>query len=553
MGFTLQLANDLVDVDAGSPSPVVLTLVNKGDTTDRYEIEVEGIDAEWKAIPVPVFTVEPGESHSERVFIRPPRTSESSAGNYPFAIKVRSLESGEQKVSQGVIQLKPFHHLTMEVNPKRGLYSPLSKRNTFEVSIVNLGNTDHTIQLAGNDPEDACTYEFDQAQVTIGAGQQRHVIATVQPTSNRFVAGSRLIGFSITGRSVDMPAVAGTGQAQLEQRSLLSPSSLIVALLFLLVVGGWWFARPKPPGIQLTVDPMVAMEGSQVVVSWVAHDANRVKVISTEAHGAPITQYDGPATKSSTTIQVASPGITQIVAEVYKDAAQGPSDEKSVTVNPKPPVVSPTIKSFDASAHRVKTGDMVTFSWSVTGAAKVQISPFDDDLSPDLMAKAYPITPAGTYKYTLIATSPDGVTKQSEPVTVVAYDKSDASIVSFDASPSKVVSGQTTTITWQVLNASLVYLTPPGGTKQQVSASGTETYTITGKSQFVMTAYDAKGVSETKRITVDLQPQAPPPIPPDSTYPNTTGTTTDGGATATTGNPPSTTTGTATAGGANGR
>src|SRR5579862_9410466 len=267
MGFTLQLAQDLVEVEAGSTTPVTVTVANKGTATDRYELEVEGVDAEWKAIPVPVFAAEPGENHVERFFIKPPRNSENLAGNYPFVVGVRSLESGEQRSVQGVIRLKPFHHLTMEIDPKKGSFSPTTHRNVFDITLVNLGNTEHTLQLVGSDPEDACTYEFEHEQVSLGPGQQREVTVTVHPVSMPILSSGKLIGFSIAGRSIDSPSVVTTAQAQLERRSLLSPSSMIVLAFLVLIVGVWFLEMPKPPTVQVSANPLRAVAGQSTTVS----------------------------------------------------------------------------------------------------------------------------------------------------------------------------------------------------------------------------------------------------------------------------------------------
>src|SRR5450432_532765 len=115
MSFTLQLTPDLASVEPGASVPVSITVTNRGTTRERFEMEIEGVDTEWKAVPVPVFEAEPGATRSERMFFKPPRSSESAAGDYPFVVRVRSLESGETQIGQGVLQVKPFHHLTMEV------------------------------------------------------------------------------------------------------------------------------------------------------------------------------------------------------------------------------------------------------------------------------------------------------------------------------------------------------------------------------------------------------------------------------------------------------
>src|SRR4051794_4834833 len=114
MSFTIRLSQDLTAVEAGATVPLSIEVTNKGEEADRFEMQVEGIDSEWTAAPEPVFTVGPGETHSQKVFFKPPRSSESVAGNYPFVVKIRSLNSGDSRTVQGVLQIKPFHHLSME-------------------------------------------------------------------------------------------------------------------------------------------------------------------------------------------------------------------------------------------------------------------------------------------------------------------------------------------------------------------------------------------------------------------------------------------------------
>src|SRR6185503_11001728 len=97
MSFTIRLSQDLTAVEAGATVPLSIELTNKGEEADRYEMQVEGLDPEWTASPEPVFTVGQHEIHSQKVFFKPPRASESLAGNYPFVVRVRSLESGDAR------------------------------------------------------------------------------------------------------------------------------------------------------------------------------------------------------------------------------------------------------------------------------------------------------------------------------------------------------------------------------------------------------------------------------------------------------------------------
>ena len=80
MSFTVELPIDELTVDAGSTASLNFKVRNDGSETVSFEVQIEGIDAEWTATPVPVVTLDPGKEQSEKVFFKPPRASESVAG-----------------------------------------------------------------------------------------------------------------------------------------------------------------------------------------------------------------------------------------------------------------------------------------------------------------------------------------------------------------------------------------------------------------------------------------------------------------------------------------
>src|SRR5258708_4913693 len=142
MSFLARLATDLITVEAGATTPTSIEIINRDDAADQFELSIEGLDPEWTAVPVPVVSIEARETQEEKLFFKPPRVSESSAGNYPFVLRIRSLTSGEARTVQGVLTVKPYNHLSIELSPKKGYVSPVAHHNTFEATLVNLGNTE---------------------------------------------------------------------------------------------------------------------------------------------------------------------------------------------------------------------------------------------------------------------------------------------------------------------------------------------------------------------------------------------------------------------------
>lgn len=537
MSFSVQLSQDLVAVEAGSNTPYALTIINKGTERDQFELEIEGIDPEWKAVPVPVFFVEPGEEHVERVFLRPPRTSDSLAGTYPFVVRIRSLVTGEQRTSQGVLQVKPYHSLSMEVSPKKGLYAPARKHNIFDLTVVNLGNTEHTLQLVGSDPEDACTYEFEQEQITIGPGQQREVSLTVNPTHRRMLSTGRLVGFSVTGRSVDVPAVAATSQAQLEVRSVVSPAGVGVTFLLAVLLALWIFMMPKPPSVALTVNPMRATAGEEITIRWEAQNATHILVT---AGNLPI--YDGNELIKSIPLKVGL-DTKDILVVATKEGQKEATDHKSIEVLTTQPVPLPEIQKFSISSTRVKLGQPVQITYQLANTDKATLAPLGQALDPNLGSVELPTTSPGTVLYQIIAYNKAGDHAVSKTIKVVVYEQSEASIIAFDATPTlvKEADPKTATLSWQVSDAVRVTIEFPGSPAYPVDvAQGERSVSVTAKTTFTLTAYDKKGRTVTKSVTVDVEKPTTPA--PDTTSPTSDPAGAPGGitpspGTAPTGNP----------------
>lgn len=544
MSFSVQLSPDLVPLEPGSTSPVSVVVVNKGPEADRYELELEGLDGEWKAVPVPVFGVDAGETHAEKFFLKPPRASESLAGNYPFVVKVRSLVSGEQRTIQGVAQVKTFHHLSMEISPRKGFVSPVRKHNTFGVTIVNLGNADHTVQLLGTDPEDACTYEFDTEQVPLGPGQQREVELVANPTTSRLISSSRLIGFTVTGRSVETPSVVASSQAQLEQRPLLTPASIIAFILIAGIFALWWIFRPQPPGLTIGADPRQIVAGEPVTVTWAAENARQVVIRAGEK-----IIYEGPDLSGTRTFTLSEVGTTTIYAEaIYNQKKK--EETIQIEVQAAPTVPAPVIDSLSVDRNRIKKGEPFVLRYKLSGGVQSAIlQPIGLELDPALDEREIVPNRTGKLEYTLVVRNSAGQMAEKS-FTVNVVDESDAVIRSFSPSLKAVPAEDARVrVSWRVTGADQVEVKLDGESPIAVTSVGEQEFNLTKKTVFTLTAWDAQGRSVTQSFTVDVL--APVPTPPDTTGGDTaggattTGTTTgDPGSTATTGDP--TTGGTAT-------
>ncbi|MER3496670.1 MAG: hypothetical protein C4320_07825, partial [Armatimonadota bacterium] len=281
MAISATLPSEALVAEPGGSATLAFDVRNEGAEPEEVEVSLEGLDPEWVALPQPMFSIRPGESERVVVLLRPPRTSESAAGDYPFLLRVRSLgqsQMGQTETETGILRVRPYHHLSLEISPRKGFITSTRNANMFQITVANLGNAEQTLQLSGSDPEDACAYDFDRDSITIGPGMQDVVPVRVNPKHRSAVATTRLVAFSITARSAEPHHAAASGQAQLEIRPLISPAGLVFLALLALILGLVYFLQPKPPRITaLTVEPTAVVKGQRVRVSWRSEGASNVE------------------------------------------------------------------------------------------------------------------------------------------------------------------------------------------------------------------------------------------------------------------------------------
>jgi len=513
MSFSVLLSQDVVPVEAGTTTPLSISITNRGAESDRFEIEIEGIDTVWKAIPVPEIEVQPGETAEEKAFFKPPRESESLAGHYPFVVRVRSLGTGETRQAQGILEIKPFHTLSMEVNPRKGYVSPTTKRNVFELSVMNLGNTPHTVQLVGSDPEDACAYEFSDERIQLGPGQTKTVSVEVKPRKTNVIAQSRLIGFSVTARSVEHGSVSAVTQGQLEQRSLLTPGSLAAIVIAALLAFLWFINMPKPPAVGLRADLLQVTRGDEVKLSWESSERSRVNLILED--GTVLLENGNP--EGVFTFKVEQKDSVTIFAQAKRDNMTTKSDPVTIKIAEPEVVPEPEILSLKASATRVRVGSSFFLNYKFSSAVvSATLGPGNKDIDTTLSRVEVAIptdTVPGPYTYEISAKNKLGIATVKS-IQIQVYDESEAQILEFTANKTRVEPfDNAVSISWQVTRAARVELKSSSGEQFEVELKGEREFTINAKTTFTLTAIDDRGRRLPRQVTIEYidKPDVPPP------------------------------------------
>jgi hypothetical protein len=159
----------------------------------------------------------------------------------------------------------------------------------------------------------------------------------------------------------------------------------------------------------------------------------------------------------------------------------------------------PTIASFVASPSSINSGTTSTLSWAAAGATSIAITP--GTFTSTSTSGSTSMSPTATTTYTLAASNSFGSATSTATITVTASTPGGPTISSFTASPTSIVSGSNSTLSWAVSGATSIAITP--GTFTASSASGSTSVSPAATTTYTLTATDASGsTTSTAKVTV---------------------------------------------------
>src|SRR2546421_10300424 len=94
----VELSAAEIAIEPGGRAQLTVTVHNRQPNDDHIALEIEGIDVEWYALPVPSFNVPPDGSHAAQILFKIARSSESRADTYPFLVRARSMAPGDSGI-----------------------------------------------------------------------------------------------------------------------------------------------------------------------------------------------------------------------------------------------------------------------------------------------------------------------------------------------------------------------------------------------------------------------------------------------------------------------
>jgi len=241
--------------------------------------------------------------------------------------------------------------------------------------------------------------------------------------------------------------------------------------------------------VYFSANPAAIDQGDTTTLEWGVLNAEEA-----ELDGVPVDPVD-------------SLEVSPTETTTYTLVARGGGVE--ITSTTVVTVAGPEILFFNAAPMTIGPGETSTLSWKVENALTVEI---DNGIGTVDLDGNVPVNPTETTTYTLTATGAGGAVVTQQVIVSVVYD---VAVLFFHADPTEIIQGDTTTLSWGVVNATLITIegggdswefTDPAISSLVIAPDVTTTYTLTA-------IRDVDGVVDTATaqlvITV-VEPNRPP-------------------------------------------
>jgi hypothetical protein len=162
-----------VAVVPGETATCRIRVRNSGTVVDSFSLTVLGDPAAWTTVVPAALSLFPGSDGTFELHFAPPRASNVGSGATPFGVRVVGSEDPDNPVvEEGEVNLLPFVEVAAKLTPRT---SESKRKARHEIIVDNKGNAAIPVVLSVSDPDEQLAFQLVETNITVEAGQARHV------------------------------------------------------------------------------------------------------------------------------------------------------------------------------------------------------------------------------------------------------------------------------------------------------------------------------------------------------------------------------------------
>ncbi len=217
-------------VTPGEKLAVLVVVINQGLGDDTFQVETEGLPADWTSIDPCEWHLQAGEAANAVLLIQPPRNSTARAGRWPFNILVKNEHEPEQNVLVNcVLTVGAYTEITTR------LFAPSPEREQpARVQLINQSNAPVSARISWESPDETLAFEpSEPQQVRLALDESVDVNYVAKPIRRYWVGGEKIHPYTVSVKATGMDGQSLRGAVN--QRAVMPPWLAVIGIGFLIL------------------------------------------------------------------------------------------------------------------------------------------------------------------------------------------------------------------------------------------------------------------------------------------------------------------------------
>lgn len=281
--FTVEVREPAIAVPPGSHTSAELRITNRGSEARMFTVAYEAAQPEWFRVNRPQLEIDPDETASVLVSIKPTRRSDSAPGIYTVNVKIALKDEPEMWLEAEV-------HATILAYAGFGMAlgsSNLTANEPFRLHVHNQGSAPLPITISGRGKGEELRFGIPTPQLMLGAGQRQVVQGEIKPKNTRLIGSEKVHQFELVVHSRDQAGYIAAVPGTVVERPLMPAWAaltivgsgigiVILAILAILLVLNT--PSPVPQILHFDSTSTRVRQGDLLTLNWDVEDADHLDI-----------------------------------------------------------------------------------------------------------------------------------------------------------------------------------------------------------------------------------------------------------------------------------